>query len=272
MAETRLLVIEDDYDVAEMLILYFGAYNVTVHHADSGAAGIEMARTTFPHVILLDIGLPDMDGYEICEHLRQSALMRYVPIIFLTQKDARSNKVHGLELGADDYVTKPFDVDELRLRVQSVIRRATRENLHEPRTGLPTGELVHETIAERQQIGVMAERWLTLDGYRAYCDVYGFLAGNDVMAFAAKIIREAITAGGSVDDFLGVVDDHFVLLTTPTRVDVIVASAQAAFSAGINAFYAFIDVERGGVLLDPDTPRERLVPIMSLVPMTATVA
>jgi DNA-binding response OmpR family regulator len=272
MAETRLLVIEDDFDVAEMLILYFGAYNIAVYHAESGAIGLEMARVAFPHVILLDIGLPDMDGYEICRHLRESALMRYVPIIFLTQKDARANKVQGLELGADDYVTKPFDVDELRLRVQSVIRRATRENLHEPRTGLPTGELVHETIAERQQAGAVAERWLSLEGYRAYCDVYGFLAGNDVMAFAAKTLREALTVGGSADDFLGVVDDHFVLLTAPARVDAIVATAQAAFSAGIQAFYAFADVDRGGVLVDPNTVRERLVPIMSLVPLAASVA
>ena len=141
MSRKRLLVIEDDPDVAEMLLLYFGAYQYEIIHADSGRAGIEMARARFPHLILLDGMLPDMDGFQVCEAIRQTSFTRYIPILFLTQRDARANKVKGLALGADDYITKPFDIDELRLRIQAAINRATRESLHETRSGLPMGRL-----------------------------------------------------------------------------------------------------------------------------------
>ena len=99
MANKRLLVIEDDYDVAEMLVMYFSAQQYEVYHADSGHMGISMARTKYPQLILLDVMMPDIDGYETCVLLRQASLTKYIPIIFLTQRDERSNKVKGLELG-----------------------------------------------------------------------------------------------------------------------------------------------------------------------------
>src|SRR4051794_25785019 len=110
MANARLLVIEDDYDVAEMLLMYFTSHHYEVHHADSGMMGITMARSKFPEIILLDVMMPDIDGYETCRLLRQASLTKYIPIIFLTQRDERANRVKGLELGADDYITKPFDL------------------------------------------------------------------------------------------------------------------------------------------------------------------
>src|SRR5215207_1160519 len=150
MPAYRLLLIEDDFDVAEMLLMYFQALQYEVLHADTGEAGIEIARTRFPNLILLDVLLPDMDGYDVCVNLRRRALTKYIPTLFLTQIDERSSKVKGLTLGADDYITKPFDIDELRLRVENAIKRARRENLNEPRTGLPTGELVEEELKRRQ--------------------------------------------------------------------------------------------------------------------------
>ena len=111
MNNSRLLLIEDDHDVAEMLIMYFASHNYEVLHADSGLAGIDIARTKFPALILLDVMLPYMDGYDVCRHLRQTSMTKYIPILFLTQRDERTAKVKGLELGADDYITKPFDID-----------------------------------------------------------------------------------------------------------------------------------------------------------------
>ena len=126
MKNNRLLLIEDDHDVAEMLIMYFSSHKYEVLHADTGVEGIEIARSKFPALILLDVMLPFMDGYDVCIRLRQTPMTKFIPILFLTQRDERAAKVKGLELGADDYITKPFDVDELRLRVQGSIRRATR--------------------------------------------------------------------------------------------------------------------------------------------------
>src|SRR5690554_5286235 len=149
MAKKRLLIIEDDVDVQEMLAVYFESLGYEVLLATEGAEGIALARSKFPNLILLDVMLPDMDGFDTCKALRTSTLTKYIPITFLTQRDARADKVAGLELGADDYVTKPFDMEELRLRVQGSIRRATRDHLHEPRTGLPTGPMIRAELTRR---------------------------------------------------------------------------------------------------------------------------
>ncbi len=272
MPTKRLLVIEDDFDVAEMLLMYFTSFQYEVHHADSGLMGVEMARTKYPHLILLDVMMPDIDGYETCRRLRNMTLKKYIPIIFLTQRDERANKVKGLELGADDYITKPFDVDELRLRVQGAIRRATRESLHESRTGLPTCPMVEEESQRRRFADRhYASLQFALDGFKTYCDVYGFLAGNEVFGFAARAIQQVISECGSTDDFVGVLDDHFIVLTDSSKATQIESLVTATFADGVRAFYSYADVERGGLVVSTTNGEEQLSPLMGLVTLNAPV-
>lgn len=246
MAEKRLLLIEDDPDVAEMLVTYFSHLGYNTAHADTGEGGILLARQHYPHVILLDVMLPDIDGYDTCRRLRQRTFTRYIPVIFLTQRDERSNKVKGLGLGADDYITKPFDMDELHLRVEGVIRRATRDNLHEGRTGLPTGTLVEEEILRRQYLAQPHSAiQLTIGGYSLYCDRYGFMAGNDLFAFAARTIQQVISAHGTADDFIGVQGDEFLILTCASDVEAIKAEIIERFTEDVHTFYNYADLERG---------------------------
>ena len=261
----RLLVVEDDHDVAEMLLYYFSANQYEIVRAETGRKGIELARTAFPQLILLDVMLPDMDGYEVCQRIRQTSFTRYIPIIFLTQRDERANKVKGLALGADDYITKPFDVDELRLRVQSAIHRATRESLHEARSGLPTGRLVDEEIERREQMGIpYAMLVFTLGNFKPFGDVYGFVAANDVFGYAARSIQQAISQIGTPDDFVGVSGDRFVALTHVDDPHALVEATCAAFAEGVKAFYTFQDVEQGGLRLDTGGGVQELVPLMQL--------
>ncbi|NWF68429.1 MAG: response regulator [Chloroflexi bacterium] len=264
MSKKRLLIIEDDFDVAEMLIMYFESHDYEVLHAETGPLGVEQARTRFPNLILLDVMLPEMDGYDVCVRLRHMSLTRYIPILFLTQRDERSSKVRGLELGADDYITKPFDIDELRLRVQGAIRRATSESLHEPRTGLPTGQLVHDEISRRQQ-GSASYRELRygLEGYAAFNEVYGFMAAKEVMAHTAKLMQDAVGQQGTSDDFVGIQGDDFVILTHSKEADKLDQQIRAKFDSSVRTFYTFSDAERGGVLIK-DGESEKLVALMSL--------
>ena len=92
--------------------------------APRGEEALEMCRRKLPNLVILDIMLPDIDGYEVCRRLRGNLRTSHIPIIFLTQKDERSDQIAGLELGADDYITKPFDLQLLLLRVQNSIQRA----------------------------------------------------------------------------------------------------------------------------------------------------
>ena len=126
MGKARLLVVEDDIDIGNMLKIYFSGMDFDVDVAVRGSDALEKTKQSLPHLIVLDIMLPDIDGYEVCRNLRTSMRTSHIPVIFLTQKDERSDKLQGLELGADDYITKPFDIEELKLRVQGAIRRSER--------------------------------------------------------------------------------------------------------------------------------------------------
>ena len=260
----RLLLIEDDFDVAEMLLMYFKSIGYEVFHADLGEEGIEIARTRFPNLILLDVMLPDMDGYDICIRLRNTSLTKYIPTLFLTQRDERAARMKGLELGADDYITKPFDIDELRLRVEGAIRRATRENLHETRTGLPTGPLVEEELRRRRAQG-SREIHLSIQGFQAYADVYSFMAAGDVMFHAGKSIRDVLKETPDSHHFVGIMNDDFVIITDADNMSPIVQEIQKRFEEQVPAFYTFSDADQGGITLNPGTESEEFVPIMSLV-------
>ena len=134
MSQGRVLVVEDDSDISTLLKIYFESEGYSVVTAERGEAALEACRHQLPSVIVLDIMLPDMDGYDVCRELRNTLRTSHIPIIFLTQKDERSDKIKGLELGADDYITKPFDVEELNLRVRNAIARSRVESLTNPIT------------------------------------------------------------------------------------------------------------------------------------------
>lgn len=268
MQTKRLLIVEDDYDVAEMLLMYFTSHQYEVFHADTGPDGIDLARKKFPNLILLDVMLPDLNGYEVCAELRQTSLTRHIPVIFLTQKDGRADKVEGLELGADDYIAKPFDVDELRLRVQRSIERATRESLHEPRTGLPTGPLIDETLERLEvQDTAFTEYRLEISGFRVFADKYGFMAADQVMAFAAKCIHEGVSTHGTPNDFIGLAGDQFVIFSFTQQPQALYDAMTEKFREGVRAFYTFTDVDQGGILINEGKDDEAIVPLMELHPI-----
>src|SRR5690606_21449858 len=111
MSKGRILVVEDDFDISNMLRIFFSGQGYDVQVAPRGGDALTMTRKQLPHLIVLDIMLPDMNGYDVCRELRTTSRTSHIPIIFLTQKDERSDKIAGLQLGADDYITKPFDIE-----------------------------------------------------------------------------------------------------------------------------------------------------------------
>ncbi|MEP7294522.1 MAG: response regulator, partial [Chloroflexota bacterium] len=144
MSKGRILVVEDDSDISNMLRIYFSGQGYEVQVAPRGGDALTMTRKQLPNLIVLDIMLPDMNGYDVCRELRMTTRTSHIPIIFLTQKDERSDKIQGLELGADDYITKPFDIEELKLRVQNAITAANRQTQIDSKSNLPTGRLIED--------------------------------------------------------------------------------------------------------------------------------
>lgn len=119
-----VLLIEDEEPIAEMLRGFFEREDFRFTHAANGEEGLDRIDTRPPDVVLLDLNLPGMDGVEVCRRIRSSSS---VPVIMLTARDTEIDKVVGLELGADDYVTKPFSPRELVARVKAVLRRSREE-------------------------------------------------------------------------------------------------------------------------------------------------
>jgi len=119
--KTTLLVVEDDDKISEMISEHFSRAGFSVKTAEDGLAGVQAALTDHPDAVVLDLMLPKMDGLAVCREIREKA--PYIPILMLTAKDDVVDKVLGLEMGADDYITKPFALRELEARVKSVLRR-----------------------------------------------------------------------------------------------------------------------------------------------------
>src|SRR5438552_3583225 len=119
--KTSLLIIEDDDNISTAIAEYFSRAGYTVNAAPDGIAGIETATKNRPDVVVLDLMLPKMDGLAVCKELREK--ISYLPILMLTAKDDVVDKVLGLEMGADDYITKPFSLRELEARIKTVLRR-----------------------------------------------------------------------------------------------------------------------------------------------------
>jgi DNA-binding response OmpR family regulator len=264
MSKKRLLIIEDDVDVSEMLVTYFAAQEYEVFHAEEGAEGVALARSKMPNLILLDVMLPDMDGFDVCKALRTTTLTKYIPITFLSQRDGRADKVAGLELGADDYITKPFDIEELRLRVQGSIRRASRDHLHETRTGLPGGPMVEAELRRLQS----EEDWhyldLTINGFGTFREAYGFLSADEALSLAATVLTGVVTELGTPNDFIGTPEEaRFVLFTHAGDLAAIKTALAERFDERAKSLYNFADAEQGYMVVKPGTDEEKHEPFMS---------
>ena len=248
MGKARLLVVEDDVDIANMLKIYFTGMEFDVDVAMRGSDALEKTKQVLPHLIVLDIMLPDIDGYEVCRNLRTNMRTSHIPVIFLTQKDERSDKLQGLELGADDYITKPFDIEELKLRVQGAIRRSERESLTDPRSGLPAGRLIEDQLRR-----IIRERgWALLDArvnnFEPFKDVYGFVAGDDVLRFTSMLIGEVVDELGTTSDFIGHAGgDNFVVITNEDKAEAIKARLKERFDEEVQTHYNFMDRQQGFV-------------------------
>jgi PleD family two-component response regulator len=265
MGKARLLVVEDDIDIGNMLKIYFSGMEFDVDVAVRGGDALEKTKQVLPHLIVLDIMLPDIDGYEVCRNLRTNMRTSHIPVIFLTQKDERSDKLQGLELGADDYITKPFDIEELKLRVQGAIRRSERESLTDPRSGLPAGRLIEDQLRRI----IRQKGWALLDArvnsFESFKDVYGFVAGDDVLRFTAMLIGEVVDEVGTVSDFIGHAGgDNFIIITTDEKAEAIKARLKERFDNEVQMHYNFMDRQQGFVQAPAADGTTVKVPFMTM--------
>ena len=205
----RILVVDDNPDNLEIIAtrLRFRGYEAVL--AERGDEAIEKVRETEPDLILLDIMMPDMDGYEVARRIRSDEAIPYIPIIVVTARDSTEDKVTGLDAGADDYLTKPINFPELEARVRSMLRiKRLQDQLEEKNreleelsisdglTGLYNHRHMHELLQEEYERSGRTEEPLSvimfdLDKFKDVNDTYGHQAGDRVLVELADILRES---------------------------------------------------------------------------------
>jgi PleD family two-component response regulator len=265
MSKARLLIVEDDHDISNMLRIYFSGQNYEVDIAPRGSVALEKTRQNLPNLIVLDIMLPDIDGFEVCRILRTNTRTSHVPIIFLTQKDERSDKLQGLELGADDYVTKPFDIEELKLRAQRAISRAEQQSLTDPRSGLPAGRMIEDQLRQIIRRTGWALMDVRINQFEPFKEVYGFVAGDDVVRFSAMLMGEVVDELGTVNDFIGHAGgDNFIIITTEEAAPKIRERLKSRFEEEVLTHYNFMDREQGHILASGPNGQTVQTPLMSM--------
>jgi len=239
----RILIIEDDLDVADMLTAYFRVQGYEVQTANWGEDGVRACQVSPPDLVILDIRLPDIDGYEVARRLRSSLRTARIPIIFLTERRQRSDRLKGLELGADDYITKPFDIQELRLRVRNALRRASMGPIQNPVTNLPEGALVDEAIQERldsgQEWGALLVSLVNLEAFR---ERYGFVTSDDVLRAVSLMLQNTVRDVAGKDDFLGHLSPtDFLIMTSPEHVPALAEHVRERVGQALDYFYPLKD-------------------------------
>lgn len=244
-AKQKILIVEDDLDVADMLNAYFRVQGYEVFTVNWGEDGLRACQASRPDLVILDIRLPDIDGYEVARQLRANRRTADIPIIFLTEKRDRTDRLQGLELGADDYVTKPFDVQELRLRVRNAMMRARQDTLTNPVTSLPDGTLVDERLSDclRRLDWVLVI--ISLGNLDSFRETYGFVASDDVLRAVSLMIQNAVRELGGHEDFLGHLDTtDFVLITKTDRAAAIQERVRSRLEQSMDYFYPIKDREQ----------------------------
>ena len=266
MHKVKILVVDDDPDIRDVLNITLSAEGYEVVEAQNGEEALKLIKEMTPTLIILDYMMPVMDGREVCRRLKEDILLAHLPILMLTGKGEVADKVCGIESGADDYVVKPFEPQELLARIKMTIRRSRRDLEANPLTHLP-GNI---SILNELQLRIDSEAsfsvcYLDLDKFKSYNDKYGFEHGDSVIKETARIIIKTTRQYGDKLDFIGHIGgDDFVVVTTPKFDEKICKKIIDTFDASVPNFYNEKD-KKTGFIIAPDRKGEiQKIPLISI--------
>lgn len=255
----RILMVEDNAAVSNMIGDFFRGRGYQVDVVTQGNDALEWCGQHLPDLILLDTTLPDVDGFTVCRQLRQATRTSLIPIVILTEQADLQSRVAGLEAGADDYVTKPFDIEELNLRVKAAIRSHQHFSLTDAQTGMPSGRLIEEQLRNLLRTRDWTLLYIGVDHLAPFHTEYGFVTGDEVLRFAGNLIQEVVTAMGTLDDFVGRASNEvFIVITKAKDTSAMIQQLRDQFNKGVQLYYKPEHRERGGILQSDGT----LAPLM----------
>jgi diguanylate cyclase (GGDEF)-like protein len=266
LPKRRIILVDDDPLIRRIVTSSLTTSGYEIFATDSGREALARARQTSPDLILLDVMMPEMDGYEVCRQLRADPQTTTLPIIMLTAMDESEAVVKGLQIGADDYLIKPFQVNELVSRIEAHLRRSAREFGASPLTTLPGNPAIEQIIQDRlNRHELVAVLYADLTNFKPYNDEYGWLQGDQVIKMLAQRIIAAARLYDSANGFVGHIGgDDFVIVTTPECAKLIAQSVIDNFDASISSFYTKNDRERGYIKVRDRRGKPFRAPVVSV--------
>lgn len=262
----RVLVVDDEHDIATVLEINLANEGFDVQTANDPHEALKKAFDFRPDLVLLDINMPGMDGLEVMRVLRTDALTASTSIILLTAKASVDDRLIGLASGADDYITKPFDLDEVVSRVRAALRRAHLLRGVSPLTGLPGNfEILRQLETLLADGSSFALIHADLDSFKGYNDHYGFVRGDDAIRATAEVLLEVLTGVNGRPRFLGHVGgDDFAILLPADAADAVAERIVSAFDALAPRLYDAADLARGSVAVTGRDGVDRDEPLLTI--------
>ena len=262
----RILIVDDDADIRDILKLTLAEENYELLEASDGEEALKIINAKPLDLVLLDYKIPKIDGRQVCRLIKKDLLLRHLPIIMVTGKGDISDKVDGIDAGADDYIVKPFEPKELLARIRMILRRTERDLEANPLTRLPGNVSILNELSRRlENKSKFAACYIDLDKFKAYNDKYGFEHGDEVIRETARILIRAVQQLGNPDDFIGHIGgDDFVIITAPNVVDNICKTIIADFEKTAPSFYNEADRKMGYIIAHNRQGKEQKVLLLSV--------
>lgn len=247
MGKKHVLIVDDDPDILDVLRLILPEEEYEVVEAHDGQEALDKVYERPPDLIILDYIMPKLDGRLVCQKLKKDVLLRHLPIVMLTGKGEVKDKVKGLDAGADDYIVKPFEPEELLARLRMVLRRSEMDLDAAPLTRLPGNVSIFNEIDRRIKSGEkFAVGYIDLDKFKIFNDKYGFTWGDRIIQQTARVIIKAVEAAINPEDFIGHIGgDDFVVVTSSRTIEQICKQIVEQFDKLTKQLYSPEDQKKG---------------------------
>lgn len=261
-----VLIVDDEPYVIDSVKSELEATGFNVIVATNGQDALDLARKVRPDLILLDILMPKISGLEVCSRIREDFLTSRIPIVILTVLSDTRKKVMAINGGADDFLTKPFDPEEVVARIRMIIRRTETNLGSNPLTRLPGNTEIYREIEYRlSSKKKFAIAYLDIDNFKAFDDKYGYQRGDKVIVETGLIIQANAARYGNKADFIGHIGgDDFVIITTPSKVENICAHIIKNFDDVVPSFYNAEDRKKGYIECEDRRGNLNRFPIITL--------
>lgn len=266
MQKKKILVIEDEEILQEMVKDFLSISGFDVCVASDGEEGLRLIYEELPDLVLLDCQMPKMDGYEVLSRIRKDPLLVNLPVIMLTVKSSESDQLKGIQLGADDYIIKPYNRNVLVAKIRTLLERKELSLSTNPLTQLPGSFYIQKEVQHRiQNNKPFVIFYLDLDNFKSFNDYYGFHKGDEVIKFVANILVNVVKQYVPQEGIVGHIGgDDFVVVLPVENYKTVAEKIIEIFDRDIKKFYSEEDLRRGYIETENRQGQLQKFPIMTI--------